>query len=207
MRTDTLVLGIGNVLWADEGFGVRAVAALNEGWRFPEGVVLMDGGTQGLYLLPMVQQARRMLVFDAIDYGLAPGTIQVVKDGDIPSYLGIGKMSLHQSSFQEVLALAQLSGQAPEVATLVGVQPELLMDFGGSLTDTVRARLPEVLEIGLAQLREWGIEPVARAPGEAAPLFDPSLAIDRYEGGRPPAEEACRVGDPRFLPDLAGREA
>ncbi len=82
-----------------------------------------------------------------------------------------------------------------------------LEDFGGSLTDTVRARLPEVLEIGLAQLREWGIEPVARAPGEAAPLFDPSLAIDRYEGGRPPAEEACRVGDPRFLPDLAGREA
>ena len=206
MQTDTLVLGIGNVLWADEGFGVRAVAALNEGWRFPEGVALMDGGTQGLYLLPMVQQARRMLVFDAIDYGLAPGTVQVVKDGDIPSYLGIGKMSLHQSSFQEVLALAQLSGQAPEHATLVGVQPELLMDFGGSLTDTVRARLPEALEIGLAQLREWGIEPLPRAAGEAPPLFDPSLAIDRYEGGRPAAEDACRVGDPRFLPGLAAKE-
>ena len=99
MQTDTLVLGIGNVLWADEGFGVRAVAALNEGWSFPEGVTLMDGGTQGLYLLPLVQSARRMLVFDAIDYGLEPGTLQVIRDEDIPSYLGIGKMSLHQSSF------------------------------------------------------------------------------------------------------------
>ena len=60
---DILVLGIGNVLWADEGFGVRAVAALNGGWRFPESVTLMDGGTQGLYLLPHVQAARRLLVF------------------------------------------------------------------------------------------------------------------------------------------------
>ena len=61
------------MLWADEGFGVRAVAALNDGWRFPESVTLMDGGTQGLYLLPYVQAARRMLVFDAIDYALEPG--------------------------------------------------------------------------------------------------------------------------------------
>ncbi len=199
MQTDTLVLGIGNVLWADEGFGVRAVAALNEGWSFPEGVALMDGGTQGLYLLPLVQSARRMLVFDAIDYGLAPGTLQVIRDDDIPSYLGIGKMSLHQSSFQEVLSLAKLSGKAPESAVLVGVQPRLLMDFGGSLTDVVRARIPQALAIGLEVLAGWGHPATPRAPGEAVPLFDPSLAMDAYESGRPSEAEACRLGDPRVL--------
>ena len=199
MQTDTLVLGIGNVLWADEGFGVRAVAALNEGWSFPKGVTLMDGGTQGLYLLPLVQSARRMLVFDAIDYGLEPGTLQVIRDDDIPSYLGIGKMSLHQSSFQEVLSLAKLSGQAPESAVLVGVQPELLMDFGGSLTDLVRARIPEAVGIGLEVLAGWGYPATPRGPGEATPLFDSSLALDAYESGRPSADDACRVGDPRVL--------
>lgn len=196
---DTLVLGIGNVLWADEGFGVRAVAALNEGWRFPESVTLMDGGTQGLYLLPHVQEARRILVFDAIDYGLEPGTLQVVKDGDIPSYLGIGKMSLHQSSFQEVLSLAQFSGRSPEKSVLVGVQPRLLKDFGGSLTDVVREKLPEALDIGLRILAGWGVAGIPRQPGEAAPLFDTSLAIGNYEAGRPSAEEACRIGDERLL--------
>ncbi len=199
MQTDTLVLGIGNMLWADEGFGVRAVAALNEGWSFPEGVTLMDGGTQGLYLLPLVQSARRMLVFDAIDYGLEPGTLQVIRDDDIPSYLGIGKMSLHQSSFQEVLALAKLSGQAPEHAVLVGVQPKLLMDFGGSLTDLVRAKIPEALQVGLEALAGWGIPATPRAPGEAVPLFDRSLSLDAYEAGRPSAADACRIGDPRVL--------
>ncbi len=206
MTIDTLVLGIGNILWADEGFGVRAVAALNERWRFPEGVALVDGGTQGLYLLPLVQSARRILVFDAIDYGLEPGAVQVVRDGDIPHYLGVGKMSLHQSSFQEVLSLAQLSGRAPERAALVGVQPALLKDFGGSLTEVVRGRLDEVLATGLAILAEWGVPAEARAAGEAAPLLDPSLGIDRYESGRPGEAEACRIGDARFLPHAAAGE-
>lgn len=196
---DTLVLGIGNVLWADEGFGVRAVAALNEGWRFPESVTLMDGGTQGLYLLPHVQAARRILVFDAIDYGLEPGTLQIVRDDEIPHYIGVGKMSLHQSSFQEVLSLAQLSGHSPERAALVGVQPKHLKDFGGSLTGIVREKLPRALEAGLDVLAAWGVPGVPREPGDAAPLFDASLTIDAYESGRPSEQEACRVGDERLL--------
>jgi hydrogenase maturation protease len=204
---DTLVLGIGNLLWADEGFGVRAVAALNEGWRFPDSVTFMDGGTQGLYLLPYVQEARRILVFDAVDYGLAPGTLQVVRDEAIPTYLGVGKMSLHQSCFQEVLQFAQLSGQSPESAVLVGVQPQLLKDFGGSLTDVVRAAMPEALAVGRQVLAEWGVPGAPRTGGAAAPLFDTSLAIDRYEGGRPGEDEACRVGDARVLAQRVARES
>ena len=203
---DTLVLGIGNLLWADEGFGVRAVSALNEGWRFPDSVTLMDGGTQGLYLLPHIQSARQVLVFDAIDYGLEPGTLQVIRDDDIPSYLGVGKMSLHQSSFQEVLELARFSGKSPERAVLVGVQPKVLKDFGGGLTDIVRAKLPEALAIGRQALADWGIVAVPRAPGEAAPLFDPSLDVAHYEGERPSEDAACRVGDARFLAIRAARE-
>ena len=195
----TLVLGIGNVLWADEGFGVRAVEALNAGWRFAPEVSFMDGGTQGLYLLPHVQAARRLVVFDAIDYGLPPGTLQVIRDGDIPAYLGIGKMSLHQSSFQEVLSLAQLSGQAPERAVLIGVQPQVLMDFGGSLTPVVRATLPRAIAVALEVLATWGSPGSPRREGGTAPLFDPSLALDPYESGRPGEDEACRIGDARVL--------
>jgi hydrogenase maturation protease len=199
MGSGTLVLGIGNVLWADEGFGVRVVEQLHAGWRFPGEVSFMDGGTQGLYLLPHVQEARRMLVFDAIDYHLAPGMLQVVRDGDIPSYLGVGKMSLHQSSFQEVLSFAQLSGRAPEHAALVGVQPALLGDFGGSLSPAVRAAIPEAIAVGLRILEAWGIAAVRRDEPCAEPLFDPSLALAAYESGRPSEGEACRIGDPRVL--------
>lgn len=94
-----LVLGIGNILWADEGFGVRAVEAFHRRYELPDDVVLLDGGTQGLYLVNYVQEADDLLVFDAIDYGLTPGTLKIVRDQEVPKFTGAKKMSLHQTGF------------------------------------------------------------------------------------------------------------
>ena len=80
-----LVLGIGNLLWADEGFGVRAVEEFSRRYLCEERVTIMDGGTQGLYLLPHVQEASRLVVFDAIDYGLEPGTMKIITDDEVPA--------------------------------------------------------------------------------------------------------------------------
>ena len=201
------VLGIGNVLWADEGFGVRCVEALQQRWRFDAGdrgpeVQLIDGGTQGLYLIQHVQSAARLLIFDAIDYGLAPGTLKVIEDDDVPRFMGAKKMSLHQTGFQEVLMLAKLTERFPERVTLIGCQPEEIEDYGGSLRPVVKTALEDALALGLATLRAWGAAPVARAlPLEGDETVTvPTLAIGAYEHGRPAAEQACRVGDERFLP-------
>lgn len=191
---ETLILGIGNPLWADEGFGVRAVETLNAHYEFPPEVRVMDGGTMGLFLLPYVRSARNLLIFDAIDFGLAPATLRVIEGEDVPKYLGVKKMSMHQTGFQEVLASAQMFGQAPEKLALVGVQPELLDDYGGSLRDSVKARLPEALQRGLAILAAWGIEAVERAvPLARTELTGPAaMNIRDYEAGRPDTDETWR---------------
>ena len=108
-----LVLGIGNILWADEGFGVRVLETLDRAYTFPEPVTLLDGGTQGLYLLPYLEQADALIVFDAVDYGLPPGTMKIVRDGEVPAFMGAKKMSLHQTGFQDVIATATLLGRCP----------------------------------------------------------------------------------------------
>lgn len=196
-----VVLGIGNVLWADEGFGVRCVERLQQRYACASHVQLVDGGTQGLYLVPYVQAAGRLLILDAIDYGLAPGTLKIIEDDDVPRFLGAKKMSLHQTSFQEVLQLAALSGRYPERVVLIGCQPEELDDYGGSLRPSVRAMLDPAVALACDVLRQWDAPPVPRAaalaPGEA--VTAPHLQIARYEGGRPSAEDACRSGDARFL--------
>jgi hydrogenase maturation protease len=200
-RDSIVVLGIGNLLWADEGFGVRCVEALQAGWDFAPHVQLVDGGTQGLYLLPLVQSATHLLILDAVDYGLPPGTLKRVANDEVPRFLGAKKMSLHQTGFQEVLMLAQMTDSYPREVLLVGCQPEELEDYGGSLRDTVKAVLPQALEIAVAQLAAWGGAPRRRAQdvpyGEAVTL--PAIALGAYEAGRPPAEAACRIGDDRFL--------
>ena len=201
-RREVLVIGIGNVLWADEGFGVRAVEALHDAFAFPDGVVLMDGGTQGLNLLEDVACSRRVLVFDAVDYRRAPGTLEVLRDDAVPAW-GRAKLSPHQTGFNDVLAHAALQGRGPERITVIGVQPEVLDDFGGSLRPSVRARLPEAVALAVRELASWGIIGRARAPGEVfEPLHDGALALDAYERGRPSADDACRVGDPRLLAGL-----
>ena len=201
-RRDTIVvLGIGNVLWADEGFGVRCVEALQARFEFAPHVQLVDGGTQGLYLLPLLQDARRLLIFDAVDYGLAPGTLKLVENGEVPRFLGAKKMSLHQTGFQEVLMLATLAGRYPDEVLLIGCQPEELEDYGGSLRASVKATLEVALRRAVERLAAWGAQPVPRAapPAGDEAVTTPSLALAAYEEGRPSAEAACRIGDTRFL--------
>lgn len=191
-----VVLGIGNLLWADEGFGVRCVEALQRGYVFEPEIRLVDGGTQGLYLLDLVQDADRLLILDAIDYGLTPGTLRVIEGDDVPRFLGAKKMSLHQTGFQEVLALAQLTGRYPSEVVLIGCQPEELEDYGGSLRPVVKQALQAAVDEALLVLRRWQ---VASRPRQGADDRDDPLALDIYERGRPSADEACRIGDARVI--------
>ena len=191
---DTLILGIGNVLWADEGFGVRCVETLNSRYVFPDEVCVMDGGTQGIFLLPWVRSARRLLIFDAIDFGLEPATLKLIVGDDVPRYMGAKKVSMHQAGFQEVLSSAQLSGEFPEQIALVGVQPELLDDYGGSLTSAVKARVEPAIQLGLEVLRGWGVEVTKRSapPGKTELIGPGALDMRDYEQGRPAAGEKVR---------------
>lgn len=200
-----LILGIGNVLWADEGFGVRCVEVMAETHALPDTVRLLDGGTQGLYLLPFLEEADALIVFDAIDYGLPPGTMKVVRDGEVPAFMGAKKMSLHQTGFQEVLMLAQLTGHYPAEVLLIGCQPEELEDYGGSLRPKVRLAVDDALALALDRLRAWGARPVPRdlPPDADEAVTVPTLSLQAYEAGRPDAALACRIGDERFMPPAA----
>ncbi len=197
------ILGIGNVLWADEGFGVRTVEALNRSHSFADNVQLIDGGTQGIYLVQHVQAADILVVFDAIDYGLPPGTLRLIEGDDVPSFMGAKKMSLHQTGFQEVLAMAELLGDYPQDVLLVGVQPQQLEDYGGSLRPVVNAQIGPAIDAALAWLAERGIKARLRdaplPPDEG--LHPCQLDLESYETQRPDPDRACRLGDERVLRD------
>ena len=199
-----LVLGIGNLLWADEGFGVRCVEAMAERWTFPDRVTLLDGGTQGLYLLPFLEEADILLVFDAIDYGLPPGTLKVIDGDDVPAFMGAKKMSLHQTGFQDVLATAELKGCCPGSLTLIGVQPEQLEDYGGGLRPVVAEQIGSAIEIALSELSKRYRVHAQRRRTAGMALNAAPVAHEAYEAGRPSEADAWRGGDARFVNQLVG---
>ena len=157
-----LVLGVGNLLWADEGFGVRCVEELHRRYEV-SGATLMDGGTQGLLLVEHVGGVEHLLVFDALDWDELPGTLCILRGEQIPRVYATGKVSLHQAGVWDVLSAADLLGRPPREVVVVGVQAKDLEDYGGSLTPEVAAKVDAALEEAIVLLRGWGVEVTPRA--------------------------------------------
>ena len=196
-----LVLGIGNLLWADEGFGVRAVDEFHRNYEVPDNVTLMDGGTQGIYLVQYVRDADILIVFDAVDYNLPPGTLKLVEGDEVPKFMGVKKISLHQTGFQEVLMMAEMMDDAPEQLFLIGVQPEELDDYGGSLRPVVKNQILPAIEEAIKYLARYDVQVTkreVRLPEEDSIACN-IMVTSRYEGERPPEDAACRKGDARVI--------
>jgi hydrogenase maturation protease len=157
MANRKIVLGIGNTLNTDEGLGVHALDGLRARLGEIDQLEVLDGGTLGLNLLPLVEEASHLLVLDAVNVGEPPGTVVELAKDDIPLFRGI-KMSDHQITFQEVLGLAKIRDKFPEHLHLIGAQPADL-SIGVGLSPTIEAVIPELVEHTICVLKNWGIIP------------------------------------------------
>jgi hydrogenase maturation protease len=160
MTDRKIVLGLGNTLQTDEGLGVYALEALAAQLGDVDGVEFIDGGVLGLNLLPLVESASHLLILDAANAGKAPGTVIELTRGQIPLYSGV-KLSQHQLTFQEVLALASIRGLLPPNLHLVGAQPADLT-VGLGMSETIEAALPEIVARATAVLQTWQLLPITQ---------------------------------------------
>lgn len=149
-----LVLGLGNILFQDEGVGVRAVEQMLAEYQLPRNVRLMDGGTLGLDLLAYFSSCTHLIILDAIRSRQPPGSIIRLEDGEIPAALA-QKMSMHQLGLQDLMAASRLNGTLPEKVVLFGVVPEQI-DWGMALSARVAEALPRLIQATLQQLDGWG---------------------------------------------------
>jgi hydrogenase maturation protease len=148
----TLVLGLGNLVHSDDGVGIHAIQRLQRDEKVPPEVVLMDGGTQGLSLLPHISGFERLLVIDAVDVGQPPGTL-IRLEGDAIEKLP-GKPSVHQLGFADLMIALKLLGDSPEEVIVIGVQPQST-EWSVELTTPVRESLDELIALVIAQLDSW----------------------------------------------------
>lgn len=151
---------------ADDGLGLAALERLRAGWTIPADVELVDGGTWGMTLLPMIEDAGRVLLLDAVRIGAEPGVLHVMERDDLPRYLSM-KLSPHQVDLRDVLALAELRGTLPTDTVAIGLEPARV-ELSNELSDVLRVRLDDVVEAAVARLRAWGHDVV--------PLAEPAHA-------------------------------
>jgi hydrogenase maturation protease len=147
------VVGLGNLLFGDEGFGVEAMRSLEASGTYPESVSFVDGGTQGLYLLDYFESCDRLLVFDSIIPREFEPRVYQYRNDELPAFIH-RKMSSHQMGLSELLGVARLHDKLPGEIVLIGAPPQNL-DLGSGLSDVMRRHLEEAVSQGRALLEEW----------------------------------------------------
>jgi hydrogenase maturation protease len=147
------VVGVGNLLLSDDGVGIHAVRRLRSDSRLASMVRLIDGGTVGTDLLAEVCGCEKLLIVDAVDAGLPPGTT-IWMDYCGPDLGRIDTRNAHQSGIPGLLDDLRLLGQAPRHVVLVGVQPAAI-GLGTELSPEVARALPAVSAEVARQLDRW----------------------------------------------------
>jgi hydrogenase maturation protease len=171
------VLGLGNPLLRDDGVGLVLLEQLRARGPWRPHVELVDGGTWGMSLLPVLAEHARVLVLDAVRSGAAPGTVLRGDADDLPR-LYRRRLSPHQIDLAEVLAAAELTGGVPADLVVVGVEPAAVDGPDVTLTDEVAAAVPRALAEAERILAGWGhVPPVRRHVPAEVP--GPVLAGDR----------------------------
>ena len=132
-----VVLGVGNVILADEGVGVRVVEALERDYTVPEGVTVIDAGTSGMEMLEDMSDLDFLLVVDAIAAGKAPGELVQLRGDEVPVFFR-RNLSPHGIGLSDVLAALEFLGAEPKETVILGVQPTSL-DLSTELTPTIAA--------------------------------------------------------------------
>ena len=150
------ILGIGNTILSDEGFGVKVVEYLRENYKFPENVQLIDGGTLGVELQHFIVGTQKLLIIDSIDGGVEAGTTFHLRNGEILNHF-TQKISAHEIGIQDILTMLEITDKKIPCVELLGAQPYSL-DAGINLTPPMQKLLPLFAEKTLEILKNWNVQ-------------------------------------------------
>jgi len=159
--SETLVLGVGNTLLADEGAGVHALRYLERHYEDLPATEFLDAGTLSFTLADDIADARNLLIFDAAQLGEPPGAVRVFEGAAFDDFLLSGRRSVHEVGFADLMDIARLQDCLPLNRALIGIQPEVL-GWGEIPGECVAAAIPQAAAMAAELIRRWTF-----------PVFDP----------------------------------
>jgi hydrogenase maturation protease len=150
------ILGIGNILLTDEGFGVHFIRWFSERWRATDDVRIIDGGTLGYALLGIMSSCRNLIVIDVLKLDDEPGSLYRFSKEEMEIHLP-PPTTAHEVTFSDVLFKLELMDELPEVVFLCIIPKE----YGGmnmEMTTLMREKFPAMEKLLLDELDRLGVK-------------------------------------------------
>ena len=154
---DTLIVGLGNPLRGDDGIGARAIQMLLAE-TLPKGIEVVEGGTQGLGLVSLMEGWRRVILVDAANVDRAPGEFVRFTPQDARLLGEDQYISIHNAGLRDALLLAETLDLLPGEIVIYGMQPANL-DWDDALSPEVEAAMPELVKSILDELAAGSATP------------------------------------------------
>lgn len=155
-----LLLGIGNVLFADEGIGVHFVNYIEDNYQFSHPLYqldIADGGTLAQGLIPMLCQYDDMIVVDTVNAsGVKPGEVYFFDFDKAPSEID-WQGSAHEVEMLQTLNMMEMVGDRPKTYIL-GVTPTVLEPMVLGITERIEAAVPLMEKTLIAHLQQRNFE-------------------------------------------------
>lgn len=156
-KTFLIILGLGNILLGDEGFGVHFVKWFQQKYALPDTVEILDGGTLGYGLLDIVCRCKNLFVIDVIKVDDTPGSIYDFSKDEMEINMP-EPTSAHEVEFFHVLYQAELIGDCPDV-TFLCIVPECYGEMDLDMTPVMKERFSDMEKLLLSKLSLLGITP------------------------------------------------
>lgn len=160
------LLGLGNILLQDEGFGVHFVAWFAERWTLPEGVKLIDGGTLGYGLFDVITSCKNLIVIDTINVRDDPGSLYRFTMRELEFSHNHTPLA-HGVEFPLVLCKTELIDRQPET-TFLCIVPQRYDRFEVKMSPVMYQRYPDMERLLLKELAALAVMPV-RIHDDAVP--------------------------------------
>lgn len=146
-----LILGVGNLLLKDDGFGVHLINSLKD-TDFPPNITLLEAGTVSHQLIPLLREIDELIVIDVVEAGDVPGSLFRFSPDDM-NFPSEQKASLHQISLIDVLRMTELTGRKPKTV-IIGVQPKDVSSWSLEMSEELTAVIPRVRELISEELKK-----------------------------------------------------
>jgi hydrogenase maturation protease len=153
-KSRILVLGVGNILYTDEGVGVRCMEKLEREYAFSDNVTLMDGGTLGMRLMDALLNCDSAIVLDAVLGGQEAGTIYRCTGDDLRKSLAF-RDSMHQTDLVDTLIYCGLVGKRPD-AVVIGIEPHDYQSMSVEVSEVLAGRLDDMAAFALKEVEAAG---------------------------------------------------
>ncbi len=131
-----IIVGIGNILQKDDGFGIYAATYLHKNYTFSKDIEIINGGIEGINLLNIFMENDHILILDTIDLKDSSSSIYLLPAEELSGH-GLNSGGAHEIGVLQCLDMLEMQGKTIPKSTIVGIVPQEVT-FDISLSTTLK---------------------------------------------------------------------